>query len=209
MHFCNGDRVAPSRFLRDCEDRWPSTLFQTMSDRSSPSDFSRLSFWPPAFSRHVGFLQEHKDFFRVGSIAVIGIRVSVDDRAISANDVSGGNGQRPFIGPVRRRNVSSEFLIGALQFVAESVHKAEGSADLLSDVAEHFKAQRVFLSSRKSIVRLFRTDSNKRRAGGRYVRKNLLKRLKLKIAIRTPAAAIECHDDSSASAAFRRQLFCP
>ena len=49
--------------------------------------------------------------------------------------------------PVRRRNISSEFLIGALQFVAESVHKAEGSADLLSDVAEHFEAQRVLFSA--------------------------------------------------------------
>jgi hypothetical protein len=56
--------------------------------------------------------------------------------------------------------------IGALQFVTESVHKAEGSADLLSHVAEHFEAQRIFLGSRKRIVRLFGTDSHKRCAGG-------------------------------------------
>ena len=67
-----------------------------------------------------------------------------------------------------------------------------------SDVAQHFEAQHRFLSSRKGIVRRFRTDSNKGCASGRYVRKNFLERLKLKIAIRTPAAAIECHNDRSA-----------
>src|SRR4029077_8231640 len=148
-------------------------------DAHCPAISTDLSFWPPIVSRYGGLLQKHEDLFRVSSIAIIGVRVCVDDRAISSNDVSGGNGQLPFIGPVRRRNVSSEFLIGALQFVAESVHEAEGSADLLSHVAEHLETQRIFLGSRNRIVRLFGTDGHKRCAGGCYVRKNLLERLKL------------------------------
>src|SRR5260370_36927637 len=140
-----------------------------------------------------GFLCQHIEKIAwIGTIAIIGIGIGIDDNAVAIDDVSGRDRQRPFARrSIAGGNIQVEALIRSLELITEFIDQAKRPPDFLADVAEDFEGKRVFLRGRKRIIRLLGTDRNQRSARGGNVWQNFLISFELEIAVGTPAAAIK------------------
>ena len=68
------------------------------------------------------FGEDLQDITGIGAVALVDIRVRIDDRAIGFDNVSRGYRQRPFARrPIAGRNIQIEAVISALEFFGEFI----------------------------------------------------------------------------------------
>ena len=141
--------------------------------------------------------------FRFGPYPVIRVCFCVSYNRIAVNNESSRQGQRPRVICIVTRQVDAEPQINASQIFGHGMHQAELSGHLIARIPENLKCQFFgFFQGAAEFVDLGRYGDKICPQGSKLLNM-ILQSLQLKIAIRSPASAV----DGKNHDALRKDIF--